>query len=363
MQGWILPRPDRTIGHNFQSACGPFLIPTCVTPCIGNTASHVYIFGYQSMLAAGSLATTIGAQAGGEVYLPARLLGYRRTWNAVRDFGDNPRKRYVHTADWRVAGRVAFANLSAAAGAAVNGVCHRVAVGQLAELDFREQGYRRMQVDASLVFYPGHAPEAGLACYTYIDPQPDPPCDAPRDAQSAPVSRAYYDMGRRGAAAIGRYTPGFAADYLASTEPPGELVDDLAFVFFGADGRHLWLLDETDSSLVLLLRFLQPQFAAGADGKPELARPITPALAWLDLRQRRPTTEVHPRIPGEMARLLTGEVDAKDDAEALATASFWLCRLAATQAATISPDILQSLATDPDPWVRRAARLRHGNAS
>ncbi len=326
-----------------------------MTPSIGNTASHVYIFGYQSMLASGSLATTIGAHAGGEDYLPARLHGYRRTWNAVRDFGDNPRKRYVHTADWRVAGRVAFANLSVAAGAAVNGVCHRVAVGQLDELDFREQGYKRMQVDASLAFYPGYALEAGLACYTYIDPQPDP--------RAAPVSRAYYDMGRRGAEAVGRHTPGFAADYLASTEPPRELVEDLVFVFFGADGRHLWLLDETDSSLVLLLRFAQPQFAASADAAPELARPITPALAWLDLRQRRPASDVHHRIPGEMARLLAGEADGEENPEALANSPFWLCRLTATQEAALSSDSLRSLAADPDLWVRRAAQLRQGNDS
>jgi hypothetical protein len=360
MQGWIPDRPDRTIAHNFQSVFGQFVTathvpPTSVTSSIGNTASHVYIFGYQSMLAAGSLATTIGAQAEGEAYLPARLQGYRRTWNAVRDFGDNPRKRYVHTADWRVAGRVAFANLSAAVGGAVNGVCHRVAVGQLDELDFREQGYKRMQVDASLAFYPGYAPQAGLACYTYIDPV-SAPC-------AAPVSRAYYDMGRRGAEAIGQRLRGFAADYLASTEPPGELVDDLAFVFFGADGRHLWLLDETDSSLILLLRCLQPQFAAGADSAPELARPTTPALAWLDLRQRRTAMEAHPRIPAEMSRLLTGEADAEANTKALAASSFWLCRLTATQAATLSPDALQSLAADPDPWVRRAAQLRYGNAS
>lgn len=351
MQGWIPPRRDRTIAHNFQSAFGPFLTPTRVIPSADNTASHVYLFGYQSMLAAGSLATTIGPHAGGEDYLPARLHGYRRAWNAVRDFGDNPRKRYVHTADWRVAGRVAFANLSAAAGVAVNGVCHRVAAGQLAELDFREQGYVRVDAGARLEPYLGHVLELGLPCYTYIDPQPDP--------QAAPVSRAYYDMGRRGAEAIGRHTRRFAADYLASTEPPGELADDLAFVFFGADGRHLWLLDETDSSLVLLLRFAQPQFAAGADRAPELARPITPALAWLDARQRRPATGVHPRIPGEMARLLTAEAGT----EGLAAAPFWLCRLTATQAASVSPAVLQSLAADPDPWVRRAARLRQGNDS
>jgi hypothetical protein len=64
--------------------------------------SDVYVFGYQSMLAEGSLAASIGKAV--DDYVPARLSGYARDWSAVRDFADNPRKRYVHTADWRPAG-------------------------------------------------------------------------------------------------------------------------------------------------------------------------------------------------------------------------------------------------------------------
>lgn len=304
--------------------------------------SDVYIFGYQSMLAQGSLATSIG---GIEDYVPARLMGYRRDWGAVRDFAEHPRKRYVHTADWAVQGRVAFANLTADAGGWVNGLCHRIPADRLDELDFREQGYARVAVDGRLTPYPGHALAPGLPCYAYIDPKPDP--------QPAPVSRRYYAMGRDGAQAMEERTPGFAADYLATTAPPAELADDLAFIYIGADGRHLWLLDEADSSLVLLLRFARPQFDAASAAAPELDRPVSRGLEWLDLRGGRREAGDHPRIPAALARALTGHPDPASPC--------WLVRLAAVAGDGLDDRQLKILAADPDPWVRRAARLALGD--
>lgn len=311
--------------------------------------SDVYIFGYQSMLAQGSLATSIGARGAGEIFIPARLRGYARDWSAVRDFSGNPRKRYVHTGDWRPAGRVAFANLRPDPDGTVNGVCHRVAADRLDELDFREQGYGRVAVHGAIKPYPGHV-LMDLPCYAYIDPYPDP--------VPAPVSRAYHDMGRLGAEAIDVQAPGFAADYQASTRPPSLLADDLAFVFISGDGRHLWLLDEADSSLVLLLRFGQVQLEAAAVSVPEADRPITAGLEWLDQRGRGASPRANPRIPAAMAL----ELIAADVAR-LAASTYWLCRLAATQAAVPESPLLATLAADPDPWVRRAAAIRLGTSS
>lgn len=308
-------------------------------------ASDVYIFGYQSMLAAGSLAMSVGAPAGSGAYVPARLRGFVRAWNAVRDFAGNPRKRYVQVGDWRPAGRVAFANLAPDPAGAVNGICRRVAADRLAELDFREQGYARVPVEGALDPYPGHALARGLPCYAYLDLQPDP--------AAAPVSRAYYDMGRRGAQAIDAQVPGFAADFAASTRVPPSLADDLAFVFISADGRHLWLLDEADSSLVLLLVFGRPQFAPTGGSPAEADRPITPGLEGLDLRRRGARPVASPRVPAALAATLLGA-----DAAGLAGSPYWLCRLAATQAADLSAPFLTTLAADPDPWVRRALRIR-----
>lgn len=311
--------------------------------------SDVYIFGYQSMLAQGSLATSIGDRGAGEIFIPARLRGYARDWSAVRDFSNNPRKRYVHAGDWRSAGRVAFANLSPEPEGTVNGVCHRVAADRLDELDFREQGYVRVALRGALTPYPGHV-LMELPRYAYIDSHPDP--------VPAPVSRAYYDMGRLGAEAIDARAPGFAADYRASTRPPSLLADDLAFVFISGDGRHLWLLDEADSSLVLLLRFGQPQFEAGAESSPEADRPITAGLEWLDQRHRGATPGANTRIPAAMAHELIAA-----DAARLAVSPYWLCRLAATQAVLPQSPLAATLAADPDPWVRRAAALRLGASS
>lgn len=302
------------------------------------------------MLAEGSLATSIGARVAGEVFIPAHLRGYARDWSAVRDFSGNPRKRYVHTGDWRPSGRVAFANLSPDPEGTVNGVCHRVVAERLDELDFREQGYERVAVHGAIKPYPGHI-LMELPCYAYIDPRPDP--------VPAPVSRAYLDMGRLGAEAIDARAPGFAADYQTSTRrPPSLLADDLAFVFISGDGRHLWLLDEVDSSLVLLLRFGQAQFEAATDSAPEADRPITAGLEWLDQRRRGAAPGANPRIPAAMAH----ELIAADVAR-LAASPYWLCRLAATQAVVPESPPFATLAADPDPWVRRAAAIRLGTSS
>lgn len=309
--------------------------------------SDIYIFGYQSMLAEGSLASTIGDTD--EEYVPCRLPGHVRDWQAVRDFSNHPRKRYVHVADWRPAGRVAFATLRADPARQVNGLCRRIAGDQLAALDFREEGYRRIEVGDRLIPYPGHALVPSRPCYAYLDAAP---ADAP-----APVSQAYYDMGRVGAQTIDRHVPGFAADYDAGTQPPAELADDLAFLFIGADGRHLWLLEESDSSLVLLLRFARTQFPASGDGAAELSRPVTPGLAWLDLRHRRAPPARPARVPGSLASVLAGEPDMAR----LAGSAHWLARLTACESGKLTADTLTTLATDPDPWVRRAARLQLGD--
>ncbi len=320
-------------------------------------APEIYIFGYQSMLAEGSLAASVGVHTLNDDVIPARLQGFVRKWNAVRDFSKHPGKRYVHLRDWRPAGRVAFAHLAIAMDGIVNGVCHRLPADKLAALDFREQGYLRVPVGDRIRAYPGRNLSPGLPCYAYVDQHPDP--------VPAPVSRAYYDMGRQGAESIDRVAPGFALEYLASTQLPPMLADDLAFVSFSADGRHLWLLNEADSTLVLLLRFSDAQ--VGADSKAvcgelqETQRPITPDLEWLDYRHRQSAAQPHPRIPDPMASELTLPSSDQSTASRLAASSYWLCRLTATQRSDLPADLLTTLLADPDPWVRRAAQIRQGD--
>ncbi|MES2880348.1 MAG: gamma-glutamylcyclotransferase family protein [Pseudomonadota bacterium] len=315
-------------------------------------ATDVYIFGYQSILSKGSLAATLGQHALNSHLVPAWLAGYQRSWNAVRDFQTHASKRYVAAHDWSVAARVAFCNLQAVPGTALNGICQFVHAEQLDELDFREQGYQRIDVTDQIQAYPGHALMPGLACHTYIDLHPS--------LDPAPTSLRYFEMGLHGARALDAVAPGFFQAYRNSTAEPHLLLSDPVFVFFSPDGRHLWLLDEQDSSLTLLMRFAQSQLtsttASSSEQVAELSRPVTGELAWLDLRSRRDQAVAHPWIPAAMAVELLQTPD--DQLHELAHSGYWLCRLASSQSSKLTPAALATLSNDPDFWVRRAVRQR-----
>jgi hypothetical protein len=310
--------------------------------------NDVYIFGYQSILAPGSLAASVHIDPRDHQFIPARLKGYARCWNATRDFGNNAAKRYVHTDDWRVAGRVAFATLTGSQANSVNGICWRISSDRLPDLDFREQGYNRIDVSRNIAPYPGFELSQFVPCYAYVDPAPDP--------VPAVVSKSYYDMGRVGAALIDRQVPNFLSDYLSSTEPPQILDSDLAFVFFSGDGHHLWLLEENDSSLILLHKFSLPQIRPSTRAPPECLRHVTAGLEWLDARHRcLPAVSNNKRIPSGMVRDLRGVASGEN----VFASPYWLCRLIAADAAPLKVQI-DAFANDIDPWVRRTVQIRRG---
>jgi hypothetical protein len=168
-------------------------------------------------------------------------------------------------------------------------------------------------------------------------------------------------MGRLGAAHLSEVVPEFLTDYLSSTEQPALLADDLAFVFFSGDGHHLWLLDESDSSLVLLQRFARPQLTPLMRDVPELARGVSAGLKWLDARYRALSeASDHGRVPAAMVNGLLSATNGED----VSSSPYWLCRLAVVESPHTSAARLTALAEDPDFWVRRAAQIqisRHAN--
>jgi hypothetical protein len=311
------------------------------------TSSEVYIFGYQSILAPGSFATSVHIDSVNHQFVPARLKGYTRCWNATRNFRTNLTKRYVHTNNWHVADRVAFATLAESQANSVNGICWRISSERLPDLDFREQGYHRIEVGRAIAPYPGFELNQSVPCYTYVDSTPD--------LVPAAVSNAYYDMGRVGASIIDREVPNFLADYLSSTEPPQTLDPELAFVFFSGDGRHLWLLEESDSSLVLLHKFALPQIGRPSAGLPaECLRHVTAGLEWLDVRHRSlPDVSGNKRIPSQMI----GDLRRAASGENVSRSPYWLCRLIAADAVPLDGGV-DAFAGDSDPWVQRAVRTR-----
>jgi hypothetical protein len=113
------------------------------------TRPREFVFGYGSLTARGGPAAA--ASPSREVHpngFVADLAGVRRIWGVAMDNRrDLPGYKYYRdAAGGRPGVYVAFLDLRAADGAAVNGVCLPVDEPGLAELDLRERNYERVDV-------------------------------------------------------------------------------------------------------------------------------------------------------------------------------------------------------------------------
>lgn len=153
---------------------------------------------------------------------PARLRGYRRTWNiAMNNSVDLPGYKYYVTSDGeRPPVFVTFLNLAADATGWINGIVFEVTAHELDALDMRERNYERVDLtpqvegapDGTIWAYVGSAGarrryETGLA------------------ESRALVSREYCDGVRQGFAAMG---PEAVSEFEATTDAPACPVEDLS---------------------------------------------------------------------------------------------------------------------------------------
>lgn len=126
----------------------------------------ISIFGYASLLREtaneeGPLVNTA---------IPCILEGWARNWNASRTLLTEdacPRKRFVNH-EFAIVPRFAYASIHQKSGSFVNGVALIASRSDLDSLDFREQGYSRIDVTKNIRPYPGHRlPDHRI--YTYVD--------------------------------------------------------------------------------------------------------------------------------------------------------------------------------------------------
>lgn len=145
---------------------------------------------------------------------PARLRGYRRTWNIAMDNSvDLPGYKYYVTPDGeRPPVFVTFLNLAPHAKGPVNGIVFEVTAHELDALDLRERNYERVDVtrqvevavQGQIWAYLGNADARGRY-ETGV-------------AQSrAVVSREYFEGVRQGFAAMG---PKAITEFDATTDAP-----------------------------------------------------------------------------------------------------------------------------------------------
>ena len=239
-----------------------------------------YIFGYLSLINSDSVRFSTQDTAH-NIFVPARLKGYRRVWTSYRHPTLRSPKHYIYLNTLEDVKCFSWATLAPAPGF-VNGVCFEIDANDLVHVDSREVGYTRTEVTESLKPYQGFRLKPGEPVYTYLSPPGRLNQLYPKTVPH--ISADYINMGFLGALFVDTFAPGFYNDYTATTDPVEAAISDIRQVFWGDDGRRLYLLDEKDSSVILLHDFGHAVFLAHSGNDIHLGRNTTPSLAAQDLR-------------------------------------------------------------------------------
>jgi cation transport regulator ChaC len=183
-------------------------------------AEPIWVFGYGSLVAPSSMASTIGRPVDPrDGWSVARLDGYGRRWNygSMHQRGDwHGPYGYVE------AGVVICLGVERADGEECNGVVVRVTEHELAALDWRERDYERTDVTDHVRITHGrvlgrvvtYVPRAS-AVDRYI---------LARDERRAAVLRPYVELVEEGFAALGRE---HLEEFSRTPEPDVPVVDPL----------------------------------------------------------------------------------------------------------------------------------------
>jgi len=160
-----------------------------------SSRSVTWIFGYGSLVSPSSLASTIGrtVSVGNGMHV-AELANYQRAWN----YGSE-----VLRGDWvdddgaaTIGGLVVSLGIVAAPGDSINGVVFSVDDDELADLDWRERAYDRVDVTDRITLIDQSAAvrlDDPIAVYV---PRPVAITryERHRDAGTAGIRRSYWDI-------------------------------------------------------------------------------------------------------------------------------------------------------------------------
>lgn len=106
-----------------------------------------FVFGYGSLVDRESVEATLGrALDPRDGPHPARLVGFRRTWNVLGHSGSRPEYAFVDDAGAPWEGWLAFLGVEPSPGTSTLGAVVRLDAGELAAMDDRERSYDRVDV-------------------------------------------------------------------------------------------------------------------------------------------------------------------------------------------------------------------------
>jgi cation transport regulator ChaC len=183
-----------------------------------------WIFGYGSLVSPSSLASTIGrtVSVGNGMHV-AELADYRRAWN----YGSE-----VLRGDWidddgaqTIGGLVVSLGIVAAPGDAINGVVFAVDDDELADLDWRERAYDRVDITDRITLIDQSASARLDDPVVVYVPRPAAIAryERHRDAGTAGIRRSYWDTVDAAFTELGAHH----ADWYRRTPPPDVPVVDI----------------------------------------------------------------------------------------------------------------------------------------
>ena len=240
-----------------------------------------------------------------------------------------------------------YASLEPCKNGRVPGVAKPVSAEELELLDFREQGYERVDVTRQVQPCPGYSLDGQV--FTYIDP-------GSAQKKHPPVNTAYFNMALTGARGWDTVAPGFLEAYCTSGKvPPGGLTE-MRFLWIGEDGQTVWLLDEKTGLHTLLMCLPSPLFPAKRPKELTLHWKNLPPAHFLHYDARYPdNTKTNVSQEHSILELMRQARTNGIHAKALAEHACWLVRLASLCNSSAGPSVAHGLRQDTDPWVRHVA--------
>jgi cation transport regulator ChaC len=175
---------------------------------------QILIFGYGSLLLAGSMESTLGKTYDRPRY-PCGLKGWRRSWNVYMP----NRSFYEPSADGELIPQgIIYLNVTPSADVTVNGVLYVLEAEELEAFDRREWIYSRQPIEQELV---GVSVRGGSA-FVYVG-LPEWSLDPENTVrEQAAIRQSYLRMIEEGLDTLG---PDFRTSYEQSTDPiPSQLV-------------------------------------------------------------------------------------------------------------------------------------------
>lgn len=305
----------------------------------------IWIFGYSSLLLSKGIQLA-KLDAIPSTQVPCVLNGWRRNWSANRTADVSDRKRFIDACSFAVVPAYAFSSIEQDPACSINGVAYQVSDGDLLELDYREQGYVRVNVTPSVMPYSGFTLQGQVEAYV----------DAMGIAGTFPVSAEYMNIGTTGARYLDRWVPDFSRDYCRTTPIPNGHIEPMRFVSIGKDGRTLWLLHERTNQKTCLVRFafsLLDDATISAEETIDWQTPCPQEYQAYDIRYHFDddlSCKDYRPILADLVEAIWG-----DNTERFLRHRCWLVRIACLAGDRVRSDWCRMLANDEDDWVRRAA--------